>query len=393
MSIAEARDWIIEESPLRRANVSTALVVDSSGSMRQNDPQDRRLDAGEAYLVAAERDDEVGVVDFDGSASVLADPLQVGPYRDDLVSAIRRIDSSGGTNLGAGLQAGCDLLQESQGYLQAAIFLTDGSGSYSNEAACFAERGWPVYAFGLGAGANETLLAQIAADTGGYYRQLDSATNLVCEFQQVRAAIVDQPPQSCEPTGTINLDELIEFFFEVIRGLNQITFTNSWIGSDIEMTVVSPSGRVVDRSTVGEDLTVLHGATYETFTIREPEPGEWQVRLYGADIPEGGEPYTFSTVAIESPDSDGDGVPNDEDAYPDSDMRANVHVRANETGVANLVLGNGATFNDLIGTAAENSRNRGALVSAVRALANDWKRAGLVTGRQTGEITSAAARS
>lgn len=91
-------------------------------------------------------------------------------------------------------------------------------------------------------------------------------------------------------------------------------------------------------------------------------------------------------------DNDGDGVNNDVDAYPDSDMRPTVSVGVCTTTVGNQVLPNGATFNDLLATAAAGATNHGELVSAVTQLANAWKSAGLISGRDHGAITSCVAR-
>lgn len=92
-------------------------------------------------------------------------------------------------------------------------------------------------------------------------------------------------------------------------------------------------------------------------------------------------------------DNDGDGVNNDEDAYPNSNMNATVGLGACATTVANQVLPNGATFNDLLATAAAGAANHGKLVSAVTQLSNGWKNAGLISGRDHGAITSCTARS
>jgi hypothetical protein len=92
-------------------------------------------------------------------------------------------------------------------------------------------------------------------------------------------------------------------------------------------------------------------------------------------------------------DNDGDGVNNDNDAYPDSNMSATVSVGVCSTAVANQVLPNGATFNDLLATAAAGATSHGQLVNAVSHLSNGWKDAGLISGRDHGAIVSCVARS
>lgn len=101
----------------------------------------------------------------------------------------------------------------------------------------------------------------------------------------------------------------------------------------------------------------------------------------------------FPNDPSETIDSDGDGVGNNADPFPNSNRSALVSVGTCSTGVANRLLPNGATFNDLLGAAAAGAANHGARVSAVTQLSNAWKSAGLISGRDHGAITSCVARS
>jgi Ca2+-binding RTX toxin-like protein len=82
-------------------------------------------------------------------------------------------------------------------------------------------------------------------------------------------------------------------YVEVSANQPRAVFMTSWPGSDIVMTLTSPSGRVIDRNTTESD--VLHGLspTSEMYTILNPEAGTWEVKLYGADVAEGGEDVLF----------------------------------------------------------------------------------------------------
>jgi len=299
------------------SELTTVLVIDSSGSMGGNDPDDRRLDAARAFIAAGLGDDQVGIVDFDSRSIVLSEAVPVGTNRAALSNAVARINSSGGTNIGAGLQSGCGVLGRATGSARAALLFTDGQGNYSGQSSCFRSQGWTVHTVGLGSGVDEALLEEIARDTGGEYRQLDSATNLVCEFQQIRSALAGVPGSNCDTTAEITQGETRSFIERLDVPLSQITFTNVWSGSDIEMTVTSPSGQAYDRASIGSDVVVEVGATFETITVKHPELGEWQVELFGSDIPLGGEPFAYSTVqlpiAIGIVDTDRDGIPNESD--------------------------------------------------------------------------------
>lgn len=122
----------------------------------------------------------------------------------------------------------------------------------------------------------------------------------------------------------------------------------------------------------------------------------------------------YSTPDVGEVDSDGDGVPDSEDAFPNdpnewadsdhdglgdnadpfpnSDTSPSITVGACAVAADNQSAGNGATMNDLLAAAASGARNHGDYVKTVSALANDWNAAGLITGQQKGKITSCAAR-
>jgi hypothetical protein len=72
-------------------------------------------------------------------------------------------------------------------------------------------------------------------------------------------------------------------------------------------------------------------------------------------------------------DSDGDGVADPNDAYPQSDVSATTKVQNCDSRVANRVLNSGASFNDLIRTVVASARNRGQMVSGVTGLMNGWR--------------------
>jgi hypothetical protein len=289
----------------RSANVDVVLIIDSSGSMWDNDPEGKRLDAGKAYLTASLSGDYVGVVDFDDSVR-FASPLQRLPEnKDALIAAINTINSSGGTNIGMGVEAGCGVLQgiTTPNYTKGAILLTDGDGYYNNQAQCFIDHGWPIYAFGFGS-ANDTLLEQIATSTGGEYKRLPTS-NLVCEFQSVRTKIAGGQPSPCT-AQVVKPNETVQFPVNLLERLLKVTFSISWPGSDVELSLMSPSGRVIDRNTTEPDVEHDLGATYESYGITNPELGEWQVRLFGAEVPDGGEEVVFNYATILDPSPEPD---------------------------------------------------------------------------------------
>jgi hypothetical protein len=72
------------------------------------------------------------------------------------------------------------------------------------------------------------------------------------------------------------------------------TFSLNYGGSDVVMSLVSPSGRIIDRNTTDPDVRHEKGPTFESYTVIDVEQGIWTIRLFGADVPPEGEPVSLS---------------------------------------------------------------------------------------------------
>jgi len=121
------------------SNADIAIVLDSSGSMRQllffgNDPWGKRKKAAAKLVGRLSTTDRVTIVDFDHHARVLFPLTTLGSSqtRKAAKAAIARVDNTGGTNLTVGLHTAIqELLQHpAEGRDRHVIFLTDGQGEY-----------------------------------------------------------------------------------------------------------------------------------------------------------------------------------------------------------------------------------------------------------------------
>jgi VWFA-related protein len=166
--------------------ISTALVVDRSGSMEDADKIEGARAAAEAFVQLLRPGDQAALISFNSQVQT------VEPFTDDqgaLRSAIDRLQPDGGTALYDGIVAGVDLLRDQPGR-RALLVLTDGQdcrepgscpvefgSSHSlREAIDYATAaGQAVYVVGLGqpgggdAGVDEQVLRQIATETDGAY--------------------------------------------------------------------------------------------------------------------------------------------------------------------------------------------------------------------------------
>jgi hypothetical protein len=91
------------------------------------------------------------------------------------------------------------------------------------------------------------------------------------------------------------------------------------------------------------------------------------------------------------PDADLDGLADNFDCEPNSDVSATLVIDGCNSGVPNFMFTSGCTLSDLIAHIGATAKNHGQLVSGVSQLTNDLKKDGLITGAQKGAIQSCAA--
>ncbi|MCP4251425.1 MAG: right-handed parallel beta-helix repeat-containing protein [bacterium] len=92
-------------------------------------------------------------------------------------------------------------------------------------------------------------------------------------------------------------------------------------------------------------------------------------------------------------DSDGDGLIDDCDGCPNSDLGETIIVDGCETNVPNMMLDDGCTMSDEIAKCAVQADHHGEFVRCVARLAKSWQRDGLISGQEKGRIQRCAARS
>ena len=159
-------------------------------------------------------------------------------------------------------------------------------------------------------------------------------------------------------------------------------------------TAFSIAGQLVSGGTpVGSEFQV---ATYTTgdqqsAAVAAGPAGSFVVGWSNGGNRDGDGTGIFARL-FATPDSDGDGIPDDEDECPDSNLEATVIVDGCDSGVDNVLFDNGCTITDLVYGCADGASNHGQFVSCVAALTNELKRDGVISGRDKGRIQSCAAQ-
>lgn len=282
-----------------RQGISVALIVDSSGSMSWNDPQDLRKWAAKYFVDLAQVGDKAAVVDFDDALHTWKPltAIQSPADRNGIKAAVDNIDSNGGTNLGVGLQEGYNqLASDLSTNKKAAIFLTDGRGAYNNEALAYVQNGWPIYVIGLGSDIDPNLLQIIATSTGGKFYPAPTNTTLLDIYQKLSHQLQNQTTVDTK-TFLAFQNQTQTFNINIPAGASQVTFSTSWPGSDVGICLVTPSGIAIDANTTLPGLYHAKEATYEIFRLDNPESGSWNVDVQGIDLRPEGEMVTLNINA------------------------------------------------------------------------------------------------
>ncbi|HET6505856.1 MAG TPA: GDSL-type esterase/lipase family protein [Baekduia sp.] len=293
--------WLNQHRGQCQAASRVATILDNSGSMDSNDPENIRAQAMQLLLTKPDNQSRVfGAIKFGDDAEALFAPGPVGPNQAMMLGTLAGLDNaSGGTDYNAAFSESA----AEQPDADARIFLTDGghnAGTYANGH----QGGPPTYVIGLNigpAGSDEDAnrLQQIAADTGGKYFPLkladgdtpavqvgrlqstinDIDSRITCDQVQAESAVTVTAPGT--RTGTART---------LFAGSPGMEVVLSWANPDAEfglgsLTVRDRAGRVVGdllgTKRIGHSrkkrtkiaLGQVDGQTFSTVTFKRPKNG------------------------------------------------------------------------------------------------------------------------
>jgi len=173
--------------------LTTLLVIDTSGSMEKSDKIQGARDAAKAYLDLMRPGDQAGVVSFNTEVKVIQ-PLTAD--KAVLVQAIDSLQPVGNTAMFDALVAGVDVLKDVSGR-KAIILLSDGLDNRSKSGAddvinAIGPAGLSISTIGLGDpkepgnnfGLDEPALKSLAERAGGFYGFATAPQDLLALYQQ-----------------------------------------------------------------------------------------------------------------------------------------------------------------------------------------------------------------
>jgi hypothetical protein len=265
------------------------VALDISGSMRNAAEVGDMLRMLLPYLEEASRGVSVTLIGFNSHAQVLVGPRGPQPL-SELMAAIGTLSPDGNTDLNSGLALSCrEMKARGTAIRQALVLITDGvhnGGRLHEPHRCFADNGWPVFAYGVGR-VNAPLLARLSATTGGDFRLAANVFDTACEMARIRTIMNGSAPTRCS-RYLLHPGESLSVPLLVPPEQSQLALNVTWL--PLGKAEGEPSLRTVLRTPDGggfaSEAALSHQqeATAERFAIGAPAAGQWEAIISGQSL-------------------------------------------------------------------------------------------------------------
>lgn len=266
------------------------------------------LDISRLDLQASGRQTRLGLVKF-STLGELAQPLTAD--FDSLEHSLNDLSFNGATNIGDGLNQALDEIElHGDPQQPAAIILySDGEANRGmTSQQMVAEippraRALNVRICAVGFANREQdidaeLLKALSQQTGGQYHFATSGAELISFYTSCRQGLLSD--QINQLTGQVKQGQTVEAGkFQVEQNTDVLELTLTYLTGQLEMVLVDPSGRQIDRSYPG--VEIQQGENVQLITIDEPLPSEWVVRVSSSEAPAEGSLYSVTIGSQTNP--------------------------------------------------------------------------------------------
>ncbi len=190
----KARSVAAASAKCKTQHVDMVIVLDKSGSMHGAKINNARRSII-ALLADLSPEDRFSLVTYANGVQQHSGLLPVTPSNRELLETwVRQTRAGGGTNLGAGLRAGINVLLSSarQGNIGKVILISDGLANQGNTdpadlgqmASVAVEKEFTISTAGVGADFNEQLMSAIADQGTGRYYYLENPDAFAAVFHE-----------------------------------------------------------------------------------------------------------------------------------------------------------------------------------------------------------------
>ena len=279
-------------------------IIDDSGSMSFNDPNNLRIRAMELLIDTQGNEKRtLGAVEFGTDATPLFGAGVIAQNASAFKTALdaNLLADGGGTDYNTAFAAAASHNTGATGR----IFLTDGEHTAFEPYANGHQGGPPTYVIGLGAGAtggpSDTLLKQIATDTGGLFRRADDASAMQAAMFDLNSAIACQAPPKRFSDSFTKVGKAQTHLVKIPGRIDTAQFALSWADSTDRFTIggfkVIRRGKVVAHSAKLRKLNVSRrrGATFTTVRVTGLVAGRLRFSVRASKLSARGTPVSLTT--------------------------------------------------------------------------------------------------
>ncbi|MES9991123.1 MAG: VWA domain-containing protein [Candidatus Thiodiazotropha sp.] len=261
------------------------ILIDVSGSMKQNDPNNLRRPALRLLVGLLSAETRAGVWTFGQYVNMQIPLGQVDKaWKQRARKSSESIGSPGQfTNIEDALKRSTEDWSGPPGAnRRSVILLTDGMVDISRDrtknAASkrrilerilprLADREATVHTIALSKNADHELMKQLASTTGGWYEQVENAEQLQKVFLRI-----------FEKVGKPDALPLQDNKFKVDETITEATLLVFRKPGAQETEVVTPAGKTFKADSAPSSVSWHRDKGYDMLTISDPQPGEWKIR-------------------------------------------------------------------------------------------------------------------
>ncbi|MFP8965373.1 VWA domain-containing protein [Pokkaliibacter sp. CJK22405] len=262
------------------APTDVRLLIDVSGSMQDNDPQNLRAPAVRLLAQLLPNDAQAGFWTFGNKPEAIAPHGAVTEEwrKAALASATKITSADEWTDIEAALKQAIEAPAK-DGIPKNIILLSDGmvdldpdtrKSDLSRKAIIddllpqLIKAGYHVHTIALSSTADRDLLQTLSKKTNGLYEEARNAYDLSRIFAKILGSVAPVEEAPLDENNQFKIDRSITEFTALI-------FRNG----DTEPKLKDPNGLVIDKNTKASNVRWQHEPNYDIATIKAPKDGEW----------------------------------------------------------------------------------------------------------------------
>lgn len=265
--------------------LDTVVIMDSSGSMKQTDPNQLRKPAAKLFISLLGNEDRLSVVSFSSKAWPITylTKLKNDKQLKQALRATDKISHKGmHTNIHSAIEKGIEFLKESDQLNREPIIvlMSDGQMDVGNAEKSaqlreqifedllpqLIEHNIKIYSIAFTEASDQELLQEIAEATDGRYALAASDDVLHKVFSKI-----------FEQTKQPDMLPLHENNFTVDNSIQEITIIANKNSDSSQIYLQPPIGEKINSTFKSEKIKWFVSSSFDMITIKKPDEGEWKI--------------------------------------------------------------------------------------------------------------------